>query len=739
MKSYKFLNNIRAVVLSAVAAATMLVACTEDIDMSNRYTMTEETILSYLEKNDSLYSEYTALLYLVPISQISESTVAQLLSARGHFTCFAPTNEAIHLYLDSLQRKGIISSASWDGFPKDDNDKTLDSIRKVIVYNSIIDGGDVMSFPTSSFNGTSDKAEDIEYSNMNDRRLSVLRGKVNPDSIYINGEFPISMKHRDIEAINGYIHAMTQVIAPSNQTLADFFYTWANEGGSNFTVMSKLILACGLTDTLSAIRDDVYETKYLRGEIENIGDFKTNTQSGFPGSTRKYGFTLFAEKDEVWARVLNKPEVSEITVEDVKQYLIDQQLYPNATQDDNYKSENNILNQFVTYHILPERLSRRMLVVHWNEVGVTKTNNEIKKLGTATEEFYTTMGKRRLLKTYESLESNGIYLNRFPELYNKLEDARSNPMRYHETGQMKPMRGSKRLDEESNEGILVQDPTGDDNVTPVNGVIYSIDKVLAYTENVALQLQNQRIRFEVASMLPELMNNDLRRPTKSYPELNSEYRGFPTNYQYFNDMWLEEGTRFYYLAATTSDWMNWQGDEFNIKGMYEFTMRLPPVPVDGHYELRLSVQSDSNLRGMCQVYWGSDRNNLPAAGIPFDMRLGGLYRKLGDGSTQPSIVGWVKDSDLDYDVEAITENDKTMRNNGFMKAPIHYIVKGNPGRDQEAINRRIIVSQWMEADKTYYIKFKSVLKDTEKEHILDYMEYCAKEVYDNPRESEDIW
>ena len=321
MKSYKFLNNIRAVVLSAVAAATMLVACTEDIDMSNRYTMTEETILSYLEKNDSLYSEYTALLYLVPISQISESTVAQLLSARGHFTCFAPTNEAIHLYLDSLQRKGIISSASWDGFPKDDNDKTLDSIRKVIVYNSIIDGGDVMSFPTSSFNGTSDKAEDIEYSNMNDRRLSVLRGKVNPDSIYINGEFPISMKHRDIEAINGYIHAMTQVIAPSNQTLADFFYTWANEGGSNFTVMSKLILACGLTDTLSAIRDDVYETKYLRGEIENIGDFKTNTQSGFPGSTRKYGFTLFAEKDEVWARVLNKPEVSEITVEDVKYVL----------------------------------------------------------------------------------------------------------------------------------------------------------------------------------------------------------------------------------------------------------------------------------------------------------------------------------------------------------------------------------------------------------------------------------
>jgi hypothetical protein len=31
-------------------------------------------------------------------------------------------------------------------------------------------------------------------------------------------------------------------------------------------------------------------------------------------------------------------------------------------------------------------------------------------------ELYTTMGKRRLLKIYESAESNGVYLNRFPNL-----------------------------------------------------------------------------------------------------------------------------------------------------------------------------------------------------------------------------------------------------------------------------------------------------------------------------------
>ena len=205
-------------------------------------------------------------------------------------------------------------------------------------------------------------------------------------------------------------------------------------------------------------------------------------------------------------------------------------------------------------------------------------------------------------------------------------------------------------------------------------------------------------------------------------------------------MELKEGTRFYYLTGLGSNWMNWQGDEFNIKGKYEFTMELPPVPMAGHYELRLAVQSNSNLRGMCQVYWGSDKNNLPAAGIPFDMRMGGTQRHLTN-ENQPSIVGWVSDAELG-DEEAIIECDKTMRNNGFMKAPEHY--SPTPGststaRQNPDVNRRIIVSADMDPDKTYYIKFKSVLDDVEKEHILDYMEYCAKEVYDNPEESEDIW
>ena len=205
---------------------------------------------------------------------------------------------------------------------------------------------------------------------------------------------------------------------------------------------------------------------------------------------------------------------------------------------------------------------------------------------------------------------------------------------------------------------------------------------------------------------------------------------------------MKEGTRFYYLSGYGYQWLNWQRDEFNIVGDYEFTMKLPPVPAKGHYELRFAVQSESDKRGMCQVYWGDNENNLPAAGIPLDVRMSGTSIHLGlSGVTDPkSIVGWVRDDPEDQ--AANDENDKIMRNNGFMKAPKHYTRSPgsmDPMRNNENKLRRIIVSADMDPDKTYYMKFKSVLEDKTKEFYMDYFEYCAKEVYDNPIEAEDLW
>ena len=55
------------------------------------------------------------------------------------------------------------------------------------------------------------------------------------------------------------------------------------------------------------------------------------------------------------------------------------------------------------------------------------------------------------------------------------------------------------------------------------------------------------------------------------------------------------------------------------------------------------------------------------------------------------------------------------------------------------IVRRIVTRQTLDPDKTYYLKIKSVLDTETAEFYMDHIEYCPKEIYDNPVTPEDIW
>ena len=84
--------------LFILAMISILAACKEDIDTSARYVIKDYTVYSYLNTFPQ-YSEYAKLLSEVKASPISNTTLKQLLTARGHYTCFAPTNDAVHAYL----------------------------------------------------------------------------------------------------------------------------------------------------------------------------------------------------------------------------------------------------------------------------------------------------------------------------------------------------------------------------------------------------------------------------------------------------------------------------------------------------------------------------------------------------------------------------------------------------------------------------------------------------------------
>lgn len=696
MKS-KIFNQISILFIAAVLA----VSCTEDIDTSARYVFKERTIASYLTSHDQ-FSEYVRLLKEQKVSEVSETSVYQLMTAYGAYTCFAPTNDAIQLYLDTLCIKGVIPEPSWEAFP---NERLVDSIRYVIVMNSLIDGKDAnrKTFPVSEF---PDNNEEFSLNTMADCKLSVLYSKNDPDSCYIDGICPVSVRNRDIECLNGFIHEVGYAINPTSETLGSTMHLYATQPDCGYFIMAKLIEACGLTDTLSAVKDYEYEKLVKIGTItdswwNNIGTYVV------PQPNRKYGFTLFAETDEFWTNTLKK-DLQAITIDDVRQWVASKGFYPDAVNDDNYQDENNLLNQFVTYHLLPCRLAVDKLVLHYNEKGFNPKGRN-KTPTVPVWSHYTTMGKRRLLRLWESAESNGVYLNRFPVLDNS---RRGN---YHEV-----------YCTSENEGMYLNTGIDSKLVKLMNAIIYPIDNVLVYDSHVRKELMKTRLRYDVWDFAPEMMTNDMR--VMSYFMRYS----FPADeiYKYFDDIDVNtKDMTFYLLNGINQDWPNYQADEMLCEGIYDITLRLPPVPISGTYEIRMGVSTESPWRGICQVYYGEDKYALAPAGIPVNMGLGG---------TDP-LLRWETDTDDD---DRNAEVDKQMRNNGFMKGPEYFteIPGGSQtGRSLAKTTRRILLRTYIDADRVYYLRFKSVQDKKDKQLFLDYIEWCPKEIYDNPETPEDIW
>ena len=690
--------------------------CTESVDTSARYVFKEDTILSYLEKHPA-YSSYVDILQKVNISIISDSKVSQLLSARGVYTVFAPTNDAIQKYLESLVEEGLITEPSWDAFP---SEHKADSIRKVIVFNSIINGGDETNAFYYSSDFPNDKDEFV-LGTLNDKKLSVRRPQSQPDSIYINDDCPVSVDQRDILTINGIIHQVEKVIAPKDITAADYIQECLDEQKDGYLTCFRVIQACGLLDELRQVRDEVYETLYQTGQIKDlVGMTSYGFAEGDVASAPKhrlYGFTIFAETDDFWRSEGIDPQDPDLLPK-LMQWILDNKQYSEDdifTTDDKYESEDNLLYQWITYHILPMRIPKGKLVFHINEYGYNLSRPNFYTI--PVYEYYTTMGKRRLFKLIESGASNGVWINRFPITDNGR----------HGTGEEIGCEADKegsRIDTESDLAILND---------MANCNIYPISAPISYNDQTRDNLHKERIRFDGMSLFPEAMNNDIRLKKASEEKYKHVYiPNTVSAYNYFENMQQNEDMNFVYYNAWNDDWCNLHRDEMKAVGRFDVMFTLPPVPRRGTYEVRYKVLANAN-RGVAQIYFGSDPERLPVAGIPIDLTMD--CRNDLDAKK----VGWEDDNPNDDDVSA--EIDKRMRNNGYMKGP--QSINSNDGtergkNDRENI-RHIFVRQTLDPNETYYIRLKSVLDSDRKEFYMDFIEYCPKEVYDNPNTPEDIW
>lgn len=652
-------------------------SCKEEIDESNLYTFTGEMMIDHLENHPDTFSCFVTLLKRVHPSSKSASTMYELLSARGHYTCFAPDNNAITSYVDSLVEIGEESSR--------DLNEISDSLAESIVFNSIIENGNNPAYESTDFR------DPMPTNNMNDRPIRVTYGvdEGGNTQIFINIQSKIIEK--DIEVENGYIHTIDHVISPSNATVAELILSTENT-----QFFGELLKVTGWESKMTDYRDYDYDEKDEAGIIYKGSS--GNWQGKYP-EHRYLKYTVFVETDSVFA-------ANGITsLETLKEYLKQNAYYDeNTSYGDDYESEDNAVNQFVAYHLVHIGLSWSNMVTWSNEYGFSNGNmNDGSKFQVNVWEYWETMGKHRRSIKVTGLRSNRRQINRYSY--------------YRQTSY-------REIASQCEDGVEVYQNNGQYDNESLNGYYFPIGDILLWTQRVPTKILNERMRYDICSLLPEMISAGCR--------LNRTESWYFTPDYFDNIPSMSDQTEFEYLPNTNGSgdagqWLNFQSDEFNIRGVYDFVMKLPPVPYTGTYEIRYGINANNN-RGMAQVYLGKNPNNLPAIGIPLDLRIGG-------GNP---LVGWKSDSSLGSE-DAINDFDKTIRLNGYMKGPKYFCPgSGIPGRDCQNCLRRIIYTGQLEAGETYYIRFKSVLTSSQTEFYYDYLEFVPKSIY-NGDIAEDKW
>lgn len=445
---------------------------------------------------------------------------------------------------------------------------------------------------------------------------------------------------KDVKVYNGTIQTIDRVLQPSNAQLPELIAS-----NNKLSIFSSALFLTGLSDSLRLIEDKTYVPITTFPGIYGSGNVPSPEY-------RKFGYTVLAESNDVFA-------ANGITsLDDLKAKAAE--WYPSGVgYEDNYTNRNNSLNQFISYHLINKTINYNNFIYKSNSVP-----------NVINYEFIESMYPNTMMKVNEDL--SGLKINQDLD------------------------RGILGIT------IMSQDAASKDQ-SALNGVYHLIDNILLYTEATQTMFLNTRIRFDIASLLPELASNGIR-------GVAGQDFCFPQGY--FGNIKYSSDSRLYYLGPRLN-WEDYQGDELMGLGSYDFTMRLPPVP-PGTYELRYGYGANS-YRGVAQIYF----DNKPV-GIPLDLRI------IADNPK----IGWVSD---DMTTDNGVENDKMMRNRGYLKGPNTFqSLNGDVimiARNHKGALRRIIGTFTFETSEPHYIRFKSVIEDPSAELHMDYIEYVPKSIY----------
>ncbi|MDL2243699.1 fasciclin domain-containing protein [Bacteroidales bacterium OttesenSCG-928-J19] len=295
-------------------------------------------------------------------------------------------------------------------------------------------------------------------------------------------------------------------------------------------------------------------------------------------------------------------------IEDLKAYAakVYDKVYPEDAGITDITNRKNSLNRFIAYHLVDKELSIDKLIDAYDNNNVIKIYDMY--------EYIETMCPNTLIEVKKDRQLDETNLLNF----------------ISETG-----RAIRLTDDYDNEAK--------------NGIYHEIDDILVYDEDVLADHSSKRLRMDMASMFPEFTNNNIRGQKHTLPCL---HMWFP--HGYIERLDASEQTTLGYVGSNER-LMNYQGDELFMDvatgNLYEFTITTPPIP-KGVYEVRMGYLSNGG-RGVCQFYF----DGTPT-GVPINLNNQGDHES----------IGWVQPGTVLSDPYGY-ENDKMMRNLGYMKAP----------------------------------------------------------------------
>ena len=244
------------VICSAIAS------CSDEPDAENFYTYKGQMMSEYLHAN-SQFSQYAAI--------VERAGLMKLLSAYGTYTCFAPTNNAIKLYLEG---RGLTDISQL-------TDADCDTIARTHLVNNVF--------------STAEMGDGVlATANMNRRYLEISHGLDEDKNavVYLNDDAHIIYSLQDDSVDNGIMQPIDRVLESSNRMIVDLMKLNPRIG-----LFMEALQATGLSDSLYVYKEaswnpSPYPRWYYSSDI--------NSESATVPEEMLYGFTLFVEPDSIY-------------------------------------------------------------------------------------------------------------------------------------------------------------------------------------------------------------------------------------------------------------------------------------------------------------------------------------------------------------------------------------------------------------------------------------------------------